>query len=246
MKPDSIIKGIVDAVKAKKELSGVSCVYAYSREFSQNPVCAFTLCLGVGKTRFEKNPDSASPLFCTEINLCLLAPSGAGGKRLSEVSMWISEAIRESLSVNSIEVESPKFNSTNSTLFADIKVVVEDTSLAEAVCGLYIDGTKEQGLILFEIESDDNLEKEGKLLSGYSFAETGKTGFTIKLKTARLLKTRADEFELRLDYDGFCEEYRSCRVNKITRGLSQWGSLSFTYDIKAKSMELFEKEVQDD
>ncbi len=244
MKPDSIIKGIVDAVKSKEELKGVSCVYSHSREFSQNPVCAFTLCLGVGKTRFEKNPDDSLPQFSTEIKLCLLAPSGAGGKRLSEMSLWISEAIRENLSVSVIEVGSPQFNSTNSALFADIKVVVEDTSLAETVCGLYIDGSKEQGLTLFEIESADKLSEEGKLLAGYSLAETGKTDFAIKLKTTRLLKIKAEEFELRLECEGFYEEYKGCRVNKVTRNLSQWGSLSFTYDIKSKSMELFEEEVQ--
>lgn len=246
MKPDSILKEIVKAVKSKEELKGVRCVYSHNREFAQNPVCAFTLCLGVGKSRFEKNPDSSNPQYSTEFNLCLLAPNGAGGKRLSEMALWISEAIRESLDVNLVEVGSSQFNSTDSALFTDIKVVVEDTSLADTVCDLYIDGAFAEGLLLFEIESSERLIKEGSLLAGYSFTDSGSKEYSIMLKTSKLLNVKSEGFVLKLEYDDFYEEYEGCRINKITRNLSQWGSLSFTYDIKAQSMKLCEKEVQDE
>lgn len=245
MKTDNIIKSIVDAVKSKDELACVTCVYSHSRDIAENPVCSFTLCIGLGKAKYAKNPDSSSPDFTTEVKLCLLAPSGAGGKRLSEVSLWIAEAIRENLSISSLEVSEPEYNETSSTLFADIKVTVEDVSLADTVCHLYIDGVKTEGVVSFEIESAELTEKHPQLLNGYTPSKTGAEEFFIKLKTQSFLKL-SDEAELRFGFGAYDEVYSGCSISKIKRELSRWGNLCFTFDITAKSCELVVKEVQND
>lgn len=244
MKPDSILKTIVNAVKAKEELQGVVCKYADSRDFAQNPVCNFTLCLGVGKVRFVKDADSASPEFSTDFNLCLLAPSGAGGKRLSEMSQWVGEAIRESVSVSSLEIGAAEFNDTSATLYSDITVTVEDTSLADAECDLLISGVRIEDLISFEIESSEETEKCGQLLNGYSFEETGTAQYLISLKTSGPLFRRGSGFTVQIDYESTREVFRGCKINKAKRELNKLGNVSFSYEITAESYEFSEKEVQ--
>lgn len=244
MKPDSILKTIVEAVKAKEELQGVVCKYADSRDFAQNPVCGFTLCLGVGKTKYQKSSDSSNPELTTELKLCLLAPSGAGGKRLSEMAQWIGETIRECVTVSSLEICEAKFNDVSSTLYSDITVIVEDTSLGDTACNLLISGVPVEDVISFEAESSGLTQKQGKLLNGYSFEETGSKEYLINLKTRGPLFRRAAGFTVQISYTSLREVYRDCKIHRSKRELSKWGNLSFSYEITAESYELFENGVQ--
>lgn len=244
MKTDSIMKSILKAVKSKEELKAVTCVYSKSRDFASNPVCSFTLCVGIGKAEYYYNPDDSGSQFTTEVSLCLLAPSGAGGKRLSEMSLWIAEAIKDQLSVRSIKVSEPKYNDTSSTLFADISVTVEDVSLADIPCRMYVDGEYLEGLVSFESESKEVYEEKQELLNGGTY-KTGDIYYLLKLKTQRPLKPY-DGFELRFESDGYEEVYSSCSVNKAQRELSKYGDMSFCYDITAKGLILSGNEVQDE
>lgn len=238
MKPDTIIKSIVAAVKSKEELSSVVCVYSDSREVAQNPVCAFTLCMGLHRVKYSRNPDSSSPDFLTSVKLSLLAPAGAGGKRLTEVAMWITDAIRENLSVSLIEVTDPRYIDTSSTLYSDITVTVEDVSIAEdASCELYIDGKKAEGIISYTIESSAVYEKQPELLNGYSLADSGEKQYLIKLKTKRILNL-GDGFSLVFSTENYRESFLNCKVKKINRELTKWGNLSFAYEITAESTEV--------
>lgn len=242
MKFDSIIKSIVSAVKSKEDLQGVTCIYSNSRNISENPVCSFTLCLGLGRVKYAENPNRLANEFSTEIKMCLLAPTGAGGKQLSEVSWQIAEAIRENLSISAIEISEPSYNGTSSTLFADIAVTVEDLSLADTTCDFYINGEKTEGIVSFEIQSTELKEKEPELLNGYIYSSSGAESFFVELKTSGFLNI-SDESELEFSYESYSEKYSRCCVIKIKRELSRWGNLSFTYEITAESSELTMKEV---
>jgi len=235
MKPDIVMKDIAAAVKSKAELSSVVCIYSNKREISQNPVCSFTLSIGLGKSKYLKNYEGSEPEISTEFKLCLLAPFGAGGKRVSEVALWISEAIRENLSVSSIEIQEPQYNETNASLFCDIKVTVEDISVADTACSVYTDDALVQNVVSFEIESEELLEKCPSLLNGYSYENTGKNGFFIKLQTRTALKL-SDTFTLKLCFENSKEIYKECKVSHVTRELSKWGNLRFSYEIKAKEV----------
>ncbi len=237
MTPESIIKCIVRAVKSKEELKCVTCVYSDARDMAQNPVCSFTLCMGLGRVKYSKNHDSASPEFLTSIKLSLLAPLGAGGKRLTEVAMWITEAVREALNVSLIEVSEPRFIDTSSTLYSDITVTVEEVSLADTSCKVYINSAEAEGIISYEIESAELTEKEPQLLNGYTVVNTSSKEHFIKLKTKSLLKL-SDAFELKLSFENYSEVYKACKLNKVSRELTKWGNMSFTYEIIAESTEV--------
>lgn len=238
MKPDSIIKSIVSAVKSKEELGSVVCVYSDSRETAQNPICSFTLCLGIGRIKYSKDSDTNRPGFLTTIKLSLLAPSGAGGKRLTEVAMWITEAIRESLSVNFIEVSEPEVIEASSTLYSDITVTIEDESLAEdSACEIYADEVLAEGIISYCVESTETYEKHPELLKGYKLINSGEKEVLIKLKTESSLKI-GEVFTLEFCFDGYREVYKNCRVKKLNRELSKWGNLSYSYEIMAESAEV--------
>lgn len=238
MKPDSIIKSIVRAVKSKEELGSVVCVYSDSRETAQNPICSFTLCMGLGRIKYSKDFDTNRPGFLTAIKLSLLAPSGAGGKRLTEVAMWITEAIRESLSVSLIEVTEPRYIDTSSTLYADITVTIEDESLAEdSACEIYADEVLAEEIISYCVESTENYERQPELLKGYTLTNNGEKEYCIKIKSRKPLKI-GDVFTLKFYFDGYREVYENCRVKKLNRELSKWGNLSYSYEITAESTEV--------
>lgn len=241
MKPETILKNIVKVIRESDELQGVACKYADSRSFASNPVSCFTLCLGVGKIKFERHTESSSPDFFTELDLCLLAPSGAGGKRLSEVALRIGESIRENISVSSLEIGEARFNEVSSILFCDIKVTVEDTSLSDTVCRFLVSGVDIEDIISFEIESNGETAKRAQLLNGYIYEETG---YVINLKTAGPLFRRGSGFTVQIDYESLREVYRNCKIQQVKRQLSDSSGLSFSYEITAESCELSEKEVQ--
>lgn len=231
MKPDNVMKAIAAAVKSKEELRGVVCVYKNKRTQAQNPVSSFTLCIEPGKSKYTKYTESEPSLY-TEIKLCLLAPLGAGGKRLSERGFWIFEAIKESVSVSSVEVCEPRYNDTNSTLYSDITVTIEDISTEESNYGIYIDGNLAEGLVSFEVESAELTEKKGELLNGYTFEKTGYKDFLIKLKTRSPMEF-SEVFTIKVSEN---EIYEKCRVHKALRELSKWGNLNFTYIIRAEEV----------
>ena len=238
MKPDSIIKSIVCAVKSKEELKSVTCVYADSRDTAQNPVCSFTLCLGLGRLKYSKDSDTDSHKLLTAVKLSLLAPTGAGGKRLTEVAMWITEAISESLSVSLIEVTEPRFIDTSSTLYSDITVTVEDEDLDnDSVCRLYADGNLAKGIVSFSMEGTVPYEKQPELLNGYRLIKSGESELFIKIKTESLLKI-GEVFELMFSLEDYREVYKNCRIKKLDRQLSRYGNLSFYYEIIAESLEV--------
>ena len=244
MKTDSIIKSIIDAVKLKDELKGVKCVYSKSRSIAQNPVCSFTLCIGLGKAQYNRNAENSGSEFTTEIKLCLLAPLGAGGKRLSEMSLWVAEAIREALNVSRITVSEPGCFDEVSTLYSDIAVILEDVSLAGADCKLYINSDLAEGIVIFEAESITSTEKKPELLKGYRTIETS-TEYHIKIKSTKPLKT-SESFELKAEYESFTEVYSGCCVTKLQRELTKSGNAGFIYNVTAYSFSFTEKEVQDE
>ncbi len=245
MKTDSIIKNIINAVKSKEELSGVTCIYSNSRDTAENPVCSFTLCIGIGKSEYKSASSDSDFGFTAEVKLCLLAPSGAGGKRLSEISQWVAEAIGEAVNVSRIEISEPQYTDTSSTLFTDILLKVEGVSVAEAGCQFYIDDTLFNDVVSFEAESTAETEKKPELLNGYSIYYTGKKGYSIKLKTKRFLKV-GESFELRLEYSDCQEVYYGCVVSKLKRVQTRSGEVTFSYDAEAEDMKLLQKEVQDE
>ncbi|MBR3987852.1 MAG: hypothetical protein IKK10_00930 [Clostridia bacterium] len=245
MKTDSIIKAIVNAVKSKEELSGVACVYSRNRNAAENPVCSFTLCIGIGKSEYNSQYSNSTFGFTTEVKLCLLAPTGAGGKRLSEMSQWVAEAINESLRISRIEISEPRYLDTSGTLFTDIVIKVEDVNVTDAGCQLYVDDALFNGLVSFEVASTAAVEKKPELLNGYRISDTGKTDFNIKLKTKMFLKIHGSS-ELKFDFGNFTEVYCGCCVSKLNRVQTQSGEVTFIYDITAESMTFFEKEVQDE
>ncbi len=237
MKPDNVIKSIARAVKSKEELKCVTCVYADTRDIAQNPVCSFTLCLGLNRIKYSKNPDSLSPEILTSVKLSLLAPLGAGGKRLTDVAMLITEAVKEALNVSLIEVSEPRFIETSSTMYSDITVTVEEISLADASCEIYLDSVKAEGVISYEIDSSVITEKEPQLLKGYTIVNTDAEEYNIKLK-AKSFFNLSDTFELKLSFEKYSEVYKACRVSKISQELSKWGNRSFTYYIVSESCEV--------
>lgn len=242
MTPDGILDKIVTAIKEKDELMGVVCKYGNSRNFASNPVTAFTLCLSVGKTKLERNSESFASDYSSEFDLCLLAPSGAGGKRLSEVALWIGEAIREKVAVSALEISSAKFNDISNTLFCDIKVTVEDVSPLDRVCRFLISGVSVDDIVSFEIDTCETTGKRAELLNGLSVVDKG---YLMKLKTASPLFRRGLGFSVQVDYEKHTETYRECEIKKEKRCMSGT-NISFSYEITAESCEYSEKEVQDE
>lgn len=237
MKPEKIINSIVSAVKSKEELRMINCMHSESREIARNPVCGFTLCLGLNNIKYNKNPDTAALQYLTSVKLSLLAPSGAGGKHLSEIAWQISEAIREKLDVNHIEVSEPKHIETSHTMFCEIFITVEDIEISDTINRIYINSVLEEKVISYEIESVALTEKIPELLKGYKQINTGRKEYTIKLKTESPIEF-TDVFELGLKFDDYGAIYRNCMVKKVAEELSKWGLISFSYHIVAEECEV--------
>lgn len=238
MKPDSVLKSIVTAIRSREELSSVVCVYSDSREVAENPLCSFTLCLGLGRFKYTKESDTNIPEFFTSVKLSLLAPSGAGGKRLTEVAMWIAEAVRENLSVSLIEISEPKTIETCSVLCTDITIIVKDEITDEvSSCEVYIDGEKAECVISFDAENELTFEKHPELLNGYKFVPVNKNECSVRLKAKEILNLR-NVFVLTLVADGYRETYKNCRVKRMNRQFNSWGSFSADYEITAEIMEV--------
>lgn len=236
MKSENIIKRIVSAVKSRDELKCVTCIYADSRVTAQNPVCNFTLCIGLHRIKYSRNPDTRNSELLTTIKLRLLAPSGAGGKRLCEMAVWISEAIRENLNVSFIEVTDPRFIDTSTTLYSDITVTVADENSENDFGEIYIDGVEER-VVSCVVESTELSEKRPQLLNGYTVSNSGKKEIFIKLESKTALRFRENS-DVMICTGDYKEILRNCRVKKAYRRITEFGALSFTYEIIAESTEV--------
>jgi len=243
MKIQSVVNSIISAVKSKDELKGVNCIYSLSPDIAENPLCAFTLCIALGKAQYKSDETTRGSSFLTEVKLSLLAPSGAGGKRLSEVALWVCEAIRESLSVSLITVSEPKVLSTSSALYSDISVTVEDVSFEDSDFDIYVNGVFAEGVVLFEAESIYATEKKAELLKGYRETKTGDCEYILKLTSLKSLKN-TDILRVKADYKDFEEVYLDCSVLKCRREINKSGEVSFCYTVRAQNMERTYKEVQ--
>lgn len=234
MKPDLIMKKIAEAVKAKEELSAVVCRYSESKETAPNPVCGFTLCLGVDKSGFVRNSDNSFDYNCS-IKLCLLAPSGAGGKRLLEVAQWIIEAVRECVEVESAQVSGAKFNSDKHNIYCDILVAVKETQeKTESELKLRINGEALEGVVSAQAQSVEEVKKKGQLLNGYT--EVRKEGYILSITTDIPLKAFDSLFEVEFDFGGFTEIYEGAEIREYTHKITSTGGHNFIYEIKAKTM----------
>ncbi len=250
MKSDNLPEIVKTAVKSREELQGVVCKYMDSRDFASNPVCAFTLCIGMGKTRFTNSSDGLDVTSEKEIKLCLLAPSGAGGKRLYEVACWISEAVKEVLTVSSVEIGEVKFQNTNSTLYLDIVIKVEETEKADASQDngrefeIVVSGMVLEGVVSIEVNSDV-VEKRGQLLNGYRLAEKSMVEYRIALKMEVPLFRYGSSFTLEIRNPDKRDIYSECiAVNSKKTYLSS-GEVSYCYDIISYDFEEKHRGVDD-
>ena len=236
----NLFSSIAKAVKAKEELSMVTCIYADRREISQNPVCGFTLAFEAGAKRYINATENSVKKEITEVKLCLLAPSGAGGKRLAEVSEWIAQAIRESEcddECSEIVISSPSYNETSSVLYTDITVSFSREVLAEPETIVFVNGAAVEKLVSFSAERKENIQKgEGELLNGYTSADM--FYYSLNLSAEVPLKNISGEFTLKLKASETVEEYRKCKVDTYNCKYISGDKMIFGYSITS-----FEKSI---
>lgn len=230
MKSDDLLKKVKTAVKSCDELQGIVCKYKDSRDFAANPVSAFTLCLGMGKTKLTNSADGLDVTCEKEIKLCLLAPSGAGGKRLYEMACWVGEALRNALSVSSIEIGEVKFQGVNNSLYADIVVKVKDSEPYEESFDVYVSGVKMEDLISIEV-SNEGYEKTGRLLGGYSLEKKDDVEYLITLKMKVPLFRYGSSFTLAIDYESNRDTYWDCVAVNSKKSYLSSGDVLYSYDL---------------
>lgn len=234
MSYSSLFDSVAKAVKAKEELSMVTCIYSNRREISQNPVCGFTLAFEAGKTRHINATDISERKVITEVKLCLLAPSGAGGKRLCEVAEWIAQAVRESKSYeeySEIVISEPSYNETSSVLSTEIIVSFSREALSDPKTMVFVGGIYVERMVSFSAESKEKVEKEGELLNGYSFAK--KVYYSISLSAEVPLKNISEKFDLMLRAPEGVEEYKDCEVEFYKQKYLSADKVLYSYDIIA-------------
>lgn len=238
MEYNALYKSIVKAIKAKEELMGVTCIYANRREISQNPVCGFTLTFEIAESKYTSKTDTSAQKNITKVKLCLLAPSGAGGKRLSETAAQITQAIREQSSFfqySEIITGKPVYDASSAILSLDISVIYEEEALSDPKNMVIIDGFWVENLIYFKAQRKERTEKgEGELLNGYasskifyyeiefsssSFVDLPDKGFTVRLRAA--------------DRD---ETYSQCSLEAFIRELKEKDKTIYTYKIMAQML----------
>lgn len=229
MRPQEIINRIVKAVKSADELSNVTCVYSDSREVSENPVCGFTLCIGTGKVKFKKTDNNIDSI---KTEMCLLAPTGAGGKRLSEVSLWIAEAIKGSIKDATIEVSEPRYNEVTAVLYTDIALWVEHESLLSDACTFYIDDVLVDKVVEIAVESSELAEKVPVLLNGYHFEKSKCVFYTISFTTEESLRIR-ETSEIKLCFEDYCEIYSGCVPGNAKKIIDKSGAVKYKYCVYA-------------
>lgn len=230
MKPDDMLEMIKSAVKSREELQGVVCRFKDGRGLAANPVCAFTLCLGMGKTKLTKSADGLDLTCEKEIKLCLLAPGGAGGKLLYEMACRVGEAVKEALPVSLIEIGEVKCQSTGNNLYSDILIKIEESESSEEVFDLVVSGVKLDGVVSLEV-SGDRFEKKGQLLEGYSLSEKSVAEYKLTLKMKEPLFRDKHRFTLEIRHRDRSEIYWECiAVNSKNTYLSS-GDTCYCYDL---------------
>ncbi len=229
----SLFDSVAKAIKKKEELSMVTCVYAHRREISQNPVCGFTLAFEAGAKRYADASETVGRKEITEVKLCLLAPSGAGGKRLAECAEWISQAIRESEcddECSEIVISSPSYNETASVLYTDITVSFLKEYLSEPETVVLINDENVERLVSFSAERKVRSQQgEGELLNGQSFVDV--FYYSVNLSAEIPLKNLTGEFTLRLKTSEAEEEYRRCRIDSYSCKYLSGNKMIFSYSI---------------
>ena len=237
MEYNALYQAIVKAIRSKEELSSVTCIYGNRREVSQNPVCGFTLSFEIGKSKFTSKTDTSSQKNVTEVKLCLLAPSGAGGKRLTEVASWIVQAVREQSSYfqySEITVGSPNYDESSAILSLDITIVYSEEAMSDSKNLVIIDGFLVEDLISFKAQSKERTEKgEGELLNGYS--TTRISYYEISLTSGSFLELPEKGFTIRLRADRD-ETYSGCSLDSFRRELNDTDKIVYSYEITATEL----------
>ena len=246
MKPDNLLEKVKAAVKSREELQGVVCRYKYSRDVSSNPVCAFTLFLGMGKTKVANSADGLDVTREKEIKLCLLAPVGAGGKRLYEMACWVGEAIKEELSVNSIEVGEVKCEDTNNSLYSDIVVRIDDSQDIGENFGVFVSGIKLEDVISVEVKSDESFEKKGSLLNGYSLRAKSVVEHRIALKMKVPLFRYGSSFTLTIEDGDRRDTYSDCVAVNSAKTYLASNEVCYCYNIVSYKAEVGYRGVEDE
>ena len=232
----SLFESIAKAIKSKDELSMVTCIYSNSREISQNPVCGFTLSFEAGKTRHINATQDSEIKEIAEVKLCLLAPLGAGGKRLCEVAEWIAEAIRDDGSsevYTEIVISKPSYNETASVLSTDITVIYSREAVSEPEIKFYVDGIYIDRMVSFSAERKVKTEKlDEQLLNGCSTVDM--VYYSLKLSVEVPLKNISGEFNLRIDSPEGTEEYKRCTIKSFNHKYLATDKMIYSYDIETK------------
>lgn len=242
MKPEKIFADITGAIKAEESLNGVVCKYAYSMDFSSNPICNFTLCLSLGKSEYE-NDNSLISKQLTEVKLCLLAPNGAGGKALSQTAYKIAQTLKASLSVKSVKIGEVKHNEVNNTLYTDISVTVCESYIEESDFGVRISGVPLDNVHTLKVQSEELFEEVGQLLNGKTLRKKEKEEYTLSLKLTGELFRNESGFSLEICHKEGIEAYGDCKIISIDRELSSEGVLLFGYKLKSCERKVYKNEV---
>jgi len=240
MRPQEIINRIVKAVNSAEELSNVTCVYSDSREVSENPVCGFTLCIGTGKVKIKSSVDCLDSI---KTEMCLLAPTGAGGKRLSEVSLWIAEAVKNEIKDATIEISEPRYNEVTAVLYTDIALWVEHESLLSDACACYIDDALVDKVLEVAVESSELSEKVPVLLNGYSFEKSKAVFYVLSFTTEESLRIR-DTSEIKLCFEDYCEIYSKCVLGNAKKIIDKSGAVKYKYCVYAGLRQSYERGAQ--
>ena len=229
---DINIKSFAEAVKSRHELSVITCVYGNSRELSQNPNCGFVLSFEVGKAKFS-NDETQGFLWTKEYKLSLLAPTGASGKRLSEVAFWVAEALKDARvdgNLESVTIEKQHYNETTAVLYCEIVAVVANVKEAK-VCKVYFNSKLQSGVTSLSSQSMETSVKSGELLNGY--VEALEKYYAITIVSDRSLVLPVGAFEISLESDGYEDVYTSC-VAVSEKCLVTASGMSYTYEIKGE------------
>ncbi|MBE6793697.1 MAG: hypothetical protein E7532_01985 [Ruminococcaceae bacterium] len=230
---DTVLKSLIQSVKSKPELSMVTCIYGNRRELSQNPNCSFVLSFETEKVNLSRDKRQDF-LFEKEYKLSLLAPSGASGKRLSEVALWVSEALQEAATdgvVKSIIIEKQQYSDTTAVLYSDIYVVVGDIAHSK-LCSVYFNDKLQTGITEVNFRSAETSEKTGELLNGYH--EVKENYITISIQSKNSLSVPAYPFELMLESEESRDVFVNCVIvsERFVQNMAE--GISYSYEIKGE------------
>lgn len=232
LKPDVIMKKIAEAVKAREELASVVCRYTESTDTLPNPVCAFTLFFGTGKSGFVRNSDnSLKETLC--VKLCLLAPTGAGGKRLGEMAQWVAEAVRGCVNAEALQITETRIRENTNSLYREILVEIEESVTESQKSFLRINGKDVEGFVSAQVQSVEETEKKGQLLNGYTVV--CKEDFLLSITTSYPLRFYHIA-EIELGFNEPVEVYEGIEIIKSSHKITSEGNHSFVYEIKAETV----------